>query len=185
MTVALASLDVLPYLSEIGLLPSGLEQVVGIYVIRDNLKSVEDPRDQVVRYIGYSRDIAQSLKLHLVRQPSACYWLQVLPITRPSRQALEAQRQVWFSELGYVPEGNQHEPSPWEVPVDIKTDLSEAERVALTDPKLDDVQRTKRLKQAVRDREAILLAYLAERNCQLELRFNPKLKEQGLLDLKT
>ncbi len=180
--MTLTSLPLHPYLSAAGLLPVGLEQMVGIYAIRDDQQPTPEP---VVRYIGYSRDVAQSLKLHLVRQPTACYWVQVLPVGRPSRQALEGQRQAWFTELGYVPEGNQQEPSPWEVPVDIKADLSQAEQAALADPRLDDVQRTKRLKQAVRDREAALVAYLAQRHCQLELRFNPKLKEQGLLDLKT
>lgn len=185
MTEALGALTLQPYLSVAGLLPPALEQVIGVYAIRDNLRLVTDPREQVVRYIGYSRDVAQSLKLHLVRQPAACGWVQVLPISRPSRAVLEAQRQAWFEELGYVPDGNQQEPSAWEVPIDIKADLSEAEQAALADPQLDDLQRTKRLKQAVRDREAALVAYLAQRNCQLELRFNPKLKEQGLLDLKT
>lgn len=174
--VALTDLPLLPYISEAGTLPPDLTGKVGVYAIRD--------REKTVCYIGYSRDVEQSLKLHLVRQVDSCYWVQVHCVDRPSRTYLEGVKQAWIEALGHVPTGNASEPSAWETALDINVQLSDAERSAITDPQLDEVQRTKRLKQAVRLREAAIVAKLAERNLQIELRFNPKLKDQGLLDLR-
>jgi hypothetical protein len=49
---------------------------------------------------------------------------------------------------------------------------------------LDGVAQIKLLKQVARRVEETILVKLQERGVQTEIRFNPKLKEQGLLDLK-
>lgn len=57
-----------------------------------------------VRYIGVSRSVAQSLRLHLARMPELTYAFKVFHITRPSRAILEMTRQAWITELGAAPE---------------------------------------------------------------------------------
>ena len=57
-----------------------------------------------MRYIGVSRSVAQSLRLHLARMPELTYGFKVFHITRPSRVILEMTRQAWITELGAAPE---------------------------------------------------------------------------------
>ena len=62
--------------------------------------------------------------------------------------------------------------------------MTEEERSQYANPELDDRGRTKAMKQAARRIEAEILSGLAERNLTEPLRFHPKLKETGILDLK-
>jgi hypothetical protein len=57
-----------------------------------------------VRYIGVSRSVGQSLRLHLARMPEQTYAFKVFHIARPSRAILEMTRQAWIQELGAAPE---------------------------------------------------------------------------------
>lgn len=57
-----------------------------------------------VRYIGVSRSVAQSLRLHLARMPEHTHAFKVYHIARPSRAMLEMTRQAWIQELGAAPE---------------------------------------------------------------------------------
>ena len=50
--------------------------------------------------------------------------------------------------------------------------------------RLEEVNQIKYLKKIARRVEAEILATLKARGVQMDLRFNPKLKESGLLDLK-
>ncbi|NJM84930.1 MAG: GIY-YIG nuclease family protein, partial [Leptolyngbyaceae cyanobacterium RM2_2_21] len=77
----LAQLEALPYLDESGQIPDQFQGKVGTYAIFDQA--------QILQYVGYSRDVALSLKQHLMRQPTACYWVKVQTIERPSRTVLE------------------------------------------------------------------------------------------------
>ena len=169
----LAELSFCQYLDTEGTLSSSLQRQIGIYAIFD--------QDQQLRYVGYSRDVYQSLKQHLVRQPQACWWYKLQTVERPSRSLLENQRQAWISEnpeFSLTPE----EEMAWSDAIDAKQTMTSEELSAYA--ALNDVEQTKYLKKIARRLEAQILQTLEERGVRMELRFNPKLKEAGLLDLK-
>jgi hypothetical protein len=172
---ALRHLEFLPYLGDRGQLPEQFQGKVGVYAIFD--------QDQALQYIGYSRDISLSLKQHFVRRPYQCYWLKVQTIDRPNRTILEEIRTTWIAENGSVPPGNVTAESQWNQPIDTKTQMTaeEQERYATA---IDELTQMKVLKQTARRVEAAILTELKSRGLQEDIRFNPKLKESGLLDLK-
>jgi hypothetical protein len=172
---SLSSLEFIPYLNDRGLLPAQFQGKVGVYAIFD--------ADQKLQYIGYSRDIYLSLKQHLVRQPQHCYWLKVATIDRPNRAVLEETRDSWMTENGSTPIGNGADVALWSQPIDIKQRMTTAEQTAYQTA-ADELSQIKILKQVARRVEAELMGILSDRGVQEELRFNPKMKEEGLLDLK-
>jgi len=172
---SLASLESLPYIDDRGQLPEQFQGKVGVYAIFD--------QPQVLQYIGYSRDIYLSLKQHLVRQPQSCYWLKVQTIDRPSRTLLESIRDAWIAENGVVPAGNDTAETVWNQPIDVKAVMTPEEQQRYG-AAIDEMEQIKVLKQAARRVEAVVLATLQARGVKAEIRFNPKLKETGLLDLK-
>jgi hypothetical protein len=108
----------------------------------------------------------------------------VQTIDRPSRTALEGIRNTWIAENGTVPPGNNTEQSQWDQAIDVKAAMTPEEQARYQDPQLDPVAQQKVLKNAARRIEAEILAVLASRQIQEALRFNPKLKDSGFLDLK-
>lgn len=172
---SLSSLEFIPYLNDRGLLPDQFQGQVGVYAIFD--------ADQTLQYIGYSRDVYSSLKQHLVRQPQHCYWLKIAISDRPNRTVLEETRDQWMAENGSTPQGNGPEAALWSQPIDVKQRMTTAEQAAYQ-AAIDELSQIKVLKQASRRVEAELLATLSDRGVQEDLRFNPKMKEEGLLDLK-
>jgi hypothetical protein len=171
---SLNSLEFIPYLSENGIIPAEFEQKIGIYAIFN--------QDKVLQYVGYSRDLASSLKQHLVRQPNQCYWLKVQTITKPTRTILENIRSAWLEENGTIPLGNSEDEAKWTQPIDAKLFMTEEEKQEYQ--KSEDIFKIKLLKKISRRVEEEIIAQLQTRNIKIEIRFNPKLKEQGLLDLK-
>ncbi len=170
----LDSLEFLPYINDVGELPTQLQTQIGIYAIFD--------REKILQFVGYSRDIYLSLKQHLVRQPEYCHWLKATTIERPNRTFLEDVRAAWIAKNGTIPIGNGETSSTWLDPIDTHDAMTEAEINSFAD--LDGVAQIKLLKQVARRVEDTILTKLKERGVQTEIRFNPKLKEQGLLDLK-
>jgi hypothetical protein len=172
---ALSTLDFQPYVDEAGQLPDFFQGKVGVYAIFD--------RDQVLQYTGYSRDVFLSLRQHLVRQPQHCYWVKVQTIDRPSRTALEAMRESWIAENGATPAGNGADEALWNQPIDVRHQMTPEERDRY-ETAIDELSQMKCLKNVARRVEAEVLSVLKTRGVQAEIRFNPKLKEEGLLDLK-
>lgn len=170
---ALNELEFVPYLQD-GQIPTDFERKVGVYAIFDEA--------QTLRYIGYSRNVYLSLKQHLVRQPEACYWIKVQCIERPSRTVLEDIQAAWIAENGALPDGNGAIAHLWNQPIDAKQTLTESDKAEYE--RLDDLGKIKFLKQTARRVEATVLEKLEARGVKMDLRFNPKLKEDGLLDLK-
>lgn len=173
---SLASLEYIPYIDENGNLPEHLQGKIGIYAIFDEQKFLQ--------LINYSRDIYLSLKQHLVRQPHRCYWLKVQSIERPNRTILENIRDAWIEENGALPAGNGTEQAQWNQPIDAKSAMTAQEQAQFTSPTIDELGQAKLLKNVARRVEEQILADLKSRGVKTELRFNPKLKESGLLDLK-
>jgi len=171
---ALTDLDFIPYLNETGVIDPNFEKKIGVYSIFDAEKNLQ--------FVSYSRDIYISLKQHLVRQPQACYWLKVKTIDRPQRSTLIAIQQAWIEENGTIPPGNRHQQSAWTDPIDTKPMMTASEQEDYA--KADELMQTKLLKNLARRVEAQIKETLQQRGVTMEIRFNPKLKEQGKLDLK-
>jgi hypothetical protein len=175
---SLANLEDLPYLDEAGKIPAApFQGKVGVYAIFDD--------DRTLQFIGYSRDIYLSLKQHLMRQPQQCYWIKFQTISRPSRTILEMIRDAWIAENGSIPAGNDADEAKWMEPINVKPLMTEDERTAYEKASGEELAQSKLLKQVARRVEAEILTQLESRGVQMELRFNPKLKDTGLLDLKS
>lgn len=171
---SLASLEYIPFIDTKGQLPEQFQSRVGVYAIFD--------REQKLQYVGYSRDVDLSLKQHLVRQPQKCYWLKVQTTDRPSRAFLESIREAWIAESGAIPPGNSIEEAKWTQSIDAKGAMTPDEQTSFASG--DEMTQSKLLKNVARRVEAQILADLESRGVQVQVRFNPKLKEKGLLDLK-
>ena len=171
---SLNSLEFLAYINDAGELPDSLQNQIGIYAIFDE--------SQILQFVGYSRDIYLSLKQHLVRQPENCYWVKATTIDRPNRTFLESVESAWIDENGSIPVGNGAAQSNWLDPIATNYAMTTAESDSFED--LDGLAQIKLLKQVARRVEETILVKLQARGVKTEIRFNPKLKEQGLLDLK-
>jgi hypothetical protein len=172
---SLASLDFISYIDSTGQIPQQAQGKVGVFAIFDQA--------QTLQFIGYSRDVFLSLQQLLVRQPQVCYWLKMQTIDRPNRTLLEAIREAWITENGHTPPGNVTHQPQWEEPIDVKALMTTEEQASLANA-MDEITQAKLLKNVARRVETEILASLANRGLQMPLRFNPKLKEVGLLDLK-
>ncbi|MGK7876444.1 MAG: GIY-YIG nuclease family protein [Xenococcaceae cyanobacterium] len=171
--LSLTSLEYIPYLDKNGYITESFQGQIGVYAIFD--------QDKVLQFVGYSRDIYLSLKQHLVRQPKSCYWLKVQTITRPSRTILEGIRQAWIEENGSIPPGNGADEAKWNQPIDAKPAMTEAEKEEYQQS--EELAQMKLLKKVARRVEAEIKEQLKARGVQMHIRFNPKIKEKGLLDL--
>lgn len=174
---SLAALEYIPYIDDRGQLPEHFQGKIGVYAIFD--------QEKVLQFVGYSRDVYLSLKQHLVRQPQQCYWVKVETIERPSRTILENAENAWIAENGSVPLGNGDQKEKWTHPIDVKVVMTPEEQAKYQHPANDELAQIKIIKNVARRVEAEISTHLLEvRGLQMQIRFNPKLKEEGLLDLK-
>lgn len=168
---SLSELEFFPYVDQSGQLLDQFQGKIGVYAIFDQAKTL--------KFVGFSRDVFLSLRQHLVRCPNDCYWVKVSLIDRPNRTILEATRAAWIAENG-SPLSDEEK---WSQPIQVKGLMTEEERSTYENA-LDELAQSKTLKNVARRVESEIMAQLKARNVQAELRFNPKLKEEGLLDLK-
>ncbi len=173
---ALASLEDIAYIDENGQLPEQLQGKIGVYAIFDGQK--------MLQFVGYSRDVYLSLKQHIIRQPEQCYWVKVQTIERPSRAILENIENSWIAENGSIPKGNGVDKAIWTQPINAIALMTPEESGNYHNPVNDEVAKIKIIKNVARRVEAEILSILEARGLQIQIRFNPKLKEEGLLDLK-
>eukprot|EP00871_Galdieria_phlegrea_P003420 jgi/Galph1/4079/GphlegSOOS_G2735.1 len=138
-----------------------------------------------LQYIGKSRDTRTSLLLHLLRQPNDCYYFKYYAVEKPSRTALDQMRQVWMDQMKEQPPvGNVDEfiQSRWEGPIDVQKYglVTEEEEEQLK--QADENDKSKLLKQICRRVQRNIEQELKERGVNELIRWDPKLKEKGLLD---
>jgi uncharacterized protein (DUF4415 family) len=79
--------------------------------------------------------------------------------------------------------GNGADADGWNQPIDVKQTMTTEEQANFANA-INEAAQVKVLKQVARRVEADVLELLKARGVQEEIRFNPKLKESGLLDLK-
>jgi hypothetical protein len=171
----LTTLAFIAYIDTAGQLPDQFEGQIGVYAIFD--------ASEILQYIGYSRNVSQSLRQHLVRCPEQCHWVKVHTLDKPNRSTLETIRDTWIQANGTLPAGNGPDQVQWTQPISVQAFISPEEKAALEQVMPDEVAVTKLRKTLARQVEATLLERLKARGLQVELRFNPKLKADGLLDL--
>ncbi|AKG22154.1 GIY-YIG nuclease family protein [Calothrix sp. 336/3] len=172
----LNELEYLSYIDENGQVTENFPGKIGVYAIFNQEKNLQ--------FVGYSRDVIVSLKQHLVRKPDKCYWVKAHTIERPNRTILEEIEKAWIAENGSIPLGNDSDKEAWTQAINVQAMMTEAEQTSYAHPMNDDLAKMKVLKNVARRVEAEILAVLAARGLQAQIRFNPKLKEEGLLDLK-
>jgi hypothetical protein len=170
----LQDLRFIAYLTEDGNLDETWQGKIGVYAIFDQEKKLQ--------WVAYSRDIYVSLKQNLVRKPQSCYWLKVQTIEKPNRTMLENIRQQWINENGSLLSANGETEKAWTDPIDAKITMTEEEKNTYL--QTDELGQVKLLKTIARRVETEILEQLKQRGVNVEIRFNPKLKEKGLLDLK-
>lgn len=175
----LADLAFVPYLTPDGKFTDCTEPgaKATVYAIFDEEKALH--------YIGVSRQVHQSMRLHFARVPRSCAFVKLQHIRSPSRALLEGIRDRWIQENGSLPPGNDNGlvQNVWENPLDCKPLMTEEERTRVEEA-APGPPKFKALKEVARRVERELVAGFQARNCTENLRFDPKLKEQGLLDLK-
>ncbi|WP_088239824.1 GIY-YIG nuclease family protein [Calothrix rhizosoleniae] len=174
--VNLVNLEYIPYIDGNGELPEVLQKKIGIYAIFN--------QEKILQFVGYSRDVYASLKQHLVRQPELCYWVKCQTIERPSRSILENIQEAWIAENGSIPMGNGEDREKWTQPIDVKALITPEEKANYDNPMNDEMAKMKIMKNVAMRVEADILQGLQQRGLQIQIRFNPKLKQSGLLDLK-
>jgi predicted GIY-YIG superfamily endonuclease len=106
-------------------------KVAGVYAVLD--------RDRQTQYIGYSRNVALSLKSHLTQHGAqTCAFVKVQPFKFPKREEMEQLRDAWIAELPQTPSGNADTSGTWAGTVkDAATQtMSPAEREAYEEKKL-------------------------------------------------
>jgi hypothetical protein len=167
----LAELPYLPYIDSQGLIPAFPPRQVGVFAIFD--------AEQNLQFVGYSRDIFISLKQHLVRQPQACQWVKIHLIDKPNRTILEEIVVAWTA--GQNPPGNNVAMQSWQESIDCRYAMTAEEEAKF--PEMEEIAQSKLLKQVARRVEATIMEKLQARGLQTEIRFNPKTKERGLLDI--
>jgi hypothetical protein len=167
----LADLPYVPYIDYQGLIPAFPPRQVGVFAIFD--------AEQNLQFVGYSRDIFISLKQHLVRQPQACQWVKIHLIDKPNRTILEEIVAAWTA--GQSPPGNGEAAHDWQESIDCRYAMTAEETAKF--PEMEEIAQSKLLKQVARRVEATIMEKLQARGLQTEIRFNPKTKERGLLDI--
>jgi hypothetical protein len=74
-------------------------KVAGVYAVLDC--------DRQTQYIGYSRNVALSLRSHLTQMGAeVCAWVKVQPFKFPKRDEMEKLRDEWIAALPSPPSGN-------------------------------------------------------------------------------
>jgi hypothetical protein len=109
----------------------GATKIAGVYAVLD--------LDRQTQYIGYSRNIALSLRGHLAQlDQEICAFVKVQPFTFPKRDEMEALKHQWIAELRSTPSGNAANSDLWASTVGSAAiaAMSEAERQAYDEKKL-------------------------------------------------
>lgn len=152
---------------------------MGVFAIYDS--------SQTLQYVGISRDVATSLRRALARRPSLAhfYTAEYATARRPSRTALEALRDDVVGGRAVPGLDGGGEQRRWEGAVDVRRDveLREEEKGAIEAAELGEVAKV--LKKVARRVQGDVEEVLRERGLTEKLKFAPKMKSEGLLDVES
>lgn len=107
---SLKDVPLVPFIDELGWVwpdpPSTTE--ASIFAVYDE--------NETVQFIGFSKEIRNSLRVMLSRQPAKCHSYKVYNMAELDQQQLMLMREKWFKELGFKPLGNDAESDAWMKP---------------------------------------------------------------------
>ena len=177
---SLNDLTLFSYLTEDGI----IQQVPMDRKIRASVYAIYDDK-KILQYVGISRNVNQSLRLHLARCPELTYYYRVHHITKPSKAVLELTKEAWILEGGPHVPGNKDDTlqERWEKPLDVMPTLTEEDKELIATTRDRGRPEESAIKKIARRHEAKKVEILEGRGCTENLRFDPKLKGKGLLDL--
>ncbi|MCO5594565.1 hypothetical protein L7F22_048597 [Adiantum nelumboides] len=124
-------------------------------------------KNKKVQYIGFSKDLRNSLRVLMGRRPEYCYFFKAYHLPALDQAVMLQTRQQWMSELGTSPDGNS-DPTQrkfWEQPVDAGS-ISERGKAA-----------------AAKAKAKAMSQMLADRGITEEMVYDPKLLEEGKCDI--
>ncbi|CAI7810492.1 unnamed protein product [Closterium sp. NIES-54] len=124
-------------------------------------------KNKKVQYIGFSKDVRNSLRTLMGRRPEFCYYYKLYNLSTMDQQQMIDIRAQWFSEMGIPPLGNTDpiQRGYWERPADAGS-ISERGKVA-----------------AAQSKAKTLLQMMADRGLKEEMEYDPKLIEEGKCDV--
>eukprot|EP00850_Spirogloea_muscicola_P003557 SM000014S00345 [mRNA] locus=s14:826697:828744:+ [translate_table: standard] len=162
-TPALNDLPLVNYINQRGFVQPAVEPgtAATVFAVFDKNKKIQ--------YIGFSKDVRNSLRTLLGRRPELCYFYKAADLPTLDQQQMIKIREQWISELGLPPTGNA-EPAQrklWEQPGDAGS-ISERGKVA-----------------AATSKAKTMLQILADRGLKEEFVYDPELLEKGLCDIQT
>ncbi|MEM9137402.1 MAG: GIY-YIG nuclease family protein [Cyanobacteria bacterium P01_F01_bin.42] len=172
----LANIPADPFINSDGKLPENFANKIGAYAVFN--------QDNRLVHLGFSRNVQLSLKQSLVRRPESCQWVKVETIDRPSKSHLQDILTQWQTECGGDPYSIDNPERRWTESINLHEHLTADEQARYADPETNDRGKIKILKQASRRIESDILTKLRDRGFDDSLRFNPKLKESGVLEIK-
>ncbi|KAH7280571.1 hypothetical protein KP509_36G003400 [Ceratopteris richardii] len=124
-------------------------------------------KNKKVQYIGFSKDLRNSLRILIGRRPELCYYYKVFNLAVFDQTVMLKTREQWMSELGTTPEGNADltQRQYWEQPINAGS-ISERGKTA-----------------AAKAKAKAMLQMLADRGVTEEMVYDPKLLEEGKCDI--
>lgn len=75
-------------------------------------------QDKTLQYIGFSKDLRNSLRTILFRRPSKAFFYRALNLPRLDQKEMLAIREQWVQEVGTSPPGLGAEMKLWQIPVE-------------------------------------------------------------------
>ncbi|KAG6541799.1 hypothetical protein Mapa_016814 [Marchantia paleacea] len=124
-------------------------------------------QNKKIQYIGFSRDVRNSLRTLMGRRPTLCYYYKLYNLDSLDQQRMLSCRQQWVSELGLPPVGNADpvQKNLWEQASDAGS-ISERGRQA-----------------AATSMAKSFLQTMAERGLKEEMVYDPELLAAGKCDV--
>lgn len=124
-------------------------------------------KNKKVQYVGFSKDIRNTLRTLMGRRPEFCYFYKMASLPELNQQLMLDIRGSWFSEIGLPPVGNTDpvQRAMWEKPADAGS-ISERGKAA-----------------AAQSKAKTLVQMMVDRGLKEEMVYDPALLEQGLCDV--
>eukprot|EP00968_Pinguiococcus_pyrenoidosus_P008201 scaffold576_cov260-Pinguiococcus_pyrenoidosus.AAC.65 len=190
----LTKLEKCPFIDaegEMNLVPPPQGTRASIYAVFDSHENLA--------FVGITRNVMASMRQILARQPLDAYYYSAHHVAKPSKATLELIKETWIRSCDAVPKGNVHTSSiadaaapqidadseaSWEGATDVKKFMTPEEQAYVHEQRSAG-REGPALRVIARKYEADKLAILESRGLATPLRFDPKLKLLGLLDLHT
>lgn len=158
---SLNDLPLLSYINQQGRIvpPIEADTAASVFAVLDKNKKVQ--------YVGFSKDVRNSLRTLMGRRPELCFYFKVFNMAQLDQQRMIDIRGHWFSEMGLPPPGNTDpiQRGYWERPVDAGS-ISERGKLA-----------------AGQSKAKSLIQTMQDRGLKEEMEYDPKLIEEGKCDV--